>query len=269
MSATMATPVTAYTIISRDCQLLRWCVENARDRAGAEHEWIVVGWNQTDEIATECDRLGVRLVPLSLPELPGGGAHPESRTAVFVANLYKCWRAGMDHATTKWVARMGSDQAFSRDWLKNLLACAERHGERAIYDVNTVESPVAKRSRHLIRDWGSTPTEFDERGRAQFDAYADDLAWRFRSDPTVRGDKCDLWYDHQWKGRQRRSDGCTWLMTKALWEEVGGMPDAVMHGVAPDVAFRDRLSDMGVASYLCFTATTMHLVRGESREVQQ
>ena len=263
----MSESISCYTVISRDYQLLRWCVENARERAGVDHEWLVVGWSPTDEVVAECDRLGVRLVPLELRD-PTPEMHPESRIAVFVASLYAAWNAGMEHATTKWVARMGSDQFFSKGWLANLLACAERHGDRAVYDCNTVESPVAKRSRHQIRDWGTTPAEFDEKGRSLFDSYANDLAWRFQSDPTVRGDGCDLWYNHPWKGRQRRSDGCSWLMTKELWQEAGGMPDAVMHGVAPDVAFRDRLTDMNVPSYLCLTASTYHLVSGESRDIQ-
>ena len=259
---------TCYTVISRDATLLGWCVENARERAGAPHEWIVIGWDPTDDILAECDRLGVRCVAMQMQPMPSDRSHPESRTAVFVANLYKAWNAGMEHATTKWVARMGSDQAFSKGWLTNLLACAERHGERAIYDVNTVESPVARHSRHMIRDWGSTPDEFEDRGRQRFDSWANDLAHRFVSNPTVRGDLCDLWYNHPTRGRQRRSDGVTWLQTKALWEEFGPMNDRVVDGVAPDVAYRDRLQDAGVPSYLCLTATSYHLVKGESRDIQ-
>jgi len=260
---------TAYTIISRDCQLLRWCIENARERAGVEHEWVVVGWSPTDGILRECDALDVRCVPLDLPQPPGPDAHPEQRTAWFIRCLYACWNAGYEHSTTKWVARMGSDQAFSKDWLKNLLACAERHGDRAVYHTNTIESPVAKRSRHEIHDWGSTPKEFQDKGRDRFDNYANDLAWRMRSTPTVLGSECSLWYDHPTRGRQRRADGCSWLMTKDLWREFGPMNDRVVNGVAPDVEFMDRIYDAGVPGYLCLTSSTYHNVRGESREVQQ
>ena len=263
----MIVPVTAYTIISRDVELLRWCVENARLRAGLEHEWVVIGWGPT-AILRECDALGVRCVPLQMPPPPGEGAHPEQRVAWFICCLYRAWNAGYEHATTQWVARMGSDQFFNRDWLKNLLACAERHGERAVYHTNTIESHVAKRSRHEIRDWGATPAEFEERGRRFFDAFADDLAYRFRSCPTVPGSECDLWYSHPTRGRQRRADGCTWLQTKALWEEFGPMNDRVVNGVAPDVAYMDRLYDAGVPGYLCQTASSYHLVRAESKHIQ-
>mgnify|MGYP001608992602 FL=1 len=265
----MSESVSCYTVISRDADLLRWCIANARERAGIEHEFLVVGWNATGEIKDACMKMGVHLVPLDLPLPPGAGAHPEQKTAWFIGCLYACWNAGMEHATTKWVARMGSDQFFSRNWLANLMTCAKRHGDRAIYDITTVESPVAKRSRHEIRDWGTTPAEFDDKGRQRFDSWANDLAHRFVSNPTVRGDLCDLWYNHPTRGRQRRSDGVTWVQTKALWDEFGPMNDRVVDGVSPDVAYRDRLQDAGVPSYLCLTATSMHLVRGESREVQQ
>ena len=264
----MTGQASCYTIISSDVPLLRRCVENARERAGIEHEWIVVGWSPTDGILAECDRLGVRCVPMKLPESPGPEAHPEQRTAWFIRCLYQAWNAGYEHSTSKWVARLGSDQYFSKNWLANLLACAERHGDRSIYDMTTVESPVAKRSRHEIRDWGTTPGEFDEVGRQRFDSWANDLAYRMRSNPTVRGDMCDLWYNHPTRGRQRRSDGCSWLQTRDLWSEFGPMPDAVMHGVSPDVAYRDAIQDAGVSSYLCLTASTYHLVAGESRDIQ-
>jgi len=261
--------VSAYTIISRDAELLRWCVENARLRAGVEHEWVVIGWSPTDAILRECDALGVRCVPLQMPDPPGPDAHPEQRTAWFIGCLYRAWNQGYESASTKWVARMGSDQFFSKDWLKNLLACAERRGERAVYHTTTIESPVAKRSRHEIRDWGTTPGEFDERGRDRFDLYADDLAWRYRSDPTVLGSECDLWYNHPTRGRQRRADGGTFLMTRDLWSEFGPMPLVVKNGVAPDVAFIDAILDGGVPNYLCRTSVVYHTVRGESRDIQK
>ena len=260
--------VTAYTVISRDVALLRWCIESASQRAGIAHDWLVVGWNATGEVKDACVKMGVRLVPLDMPQPPGAGAHPETRTAWFISCLYKAWAAGYEHSSTKWVARMGSDQFFSNGWLANLMDCAARKGDRAVYDVTTVESPVAKRSRHEIRDWGTTPAEFDEK-RHLFDAYANDLAHRFRSDPMVPGHLCDLRYLHPTKGQQRRPDGVTWLQTKALWEEFGPFSSRVVDGVAPDVAYMDRMYDAGVPGYLCLTSTSYHLVRGESREVQQ
>ena len=261
--------VTCYTLIGDNVDLLRWCVDSASERAGVPHSWTIVNWKESAAVADYCGEHGHHLVVLHPDPLPGPGSHPEQRTAAFIKSLYAAFNAGYDHSSTKWVARMGSDQFFSKDWLKNLLACAERHGERAVYHTTTIESPVARRSRHEIRDWGTTPVEFDERGRSQFDAYADDLAWRFRSDPTVLGSECDLWYNHPTRGRQRRADGCTWLMTKDLWREFSPMNDQVVLGVAPDVQFMDRIYDAGVSGYLCRTASSYHLVRGESREVQQ
>ena len=59
------------------------------------------------------------------------------------------------------------------------------------------------------------------------------------------------------------------MMTKDLWREFSPMNDQVVLGVAPDVQFMDRIYDAGVSGYLCRTASSYHLVRGESREVQQ
>lgn len=261
--------VTCYTMVGDNVEILDWCTRNASDRAGAEHSWIVVNWKRSETVESYCAKHGHELV--RLPEfvpLPAG-AHPEQKTAAFIRSLYAGFNAGYEHATTKWVARMGSDQFFSQGWLKALLACAERHGERAVYHCTTVESPVAKRSRHEIRDWGTTPQEFDAEGRQRFDSWANDLAHRFVNNPTVRGDLCDLWYNHPTRGRQRRPDGVTWLQTKALWNEFGPMNDRVVDGVAPDVAYMDRIYDAGVPGYLCLTASSYHVVRGESREVQQ
>ena len=261
--------VTCYTLIGDSVDLLRWCVDSASERAGAPHEWTIVNWKESAAVAGYCADRGHRVVVLRPAPLPGLGAHPEQRTAAFIKSLYAAFNAGYEHSSTKWVARMGSDQFFSKDWLKNLLACAERHGERAVYHTTPIESPVAKRSRHEIRDWGTTPGEFDERGRDRFDLYADDLAWRYRSDPTVLGSECDLWYNHPTRGRQRRADGGTFLMTRDLWSEFGPMPLVVKNGVAPDVAFIDAILDGGVPNYLCRTSVVYHTVRGESRDIQK
>jgi len=261
--------VTCYTLVGDNVDLLRWCVDNAAARAGVSHEWTIVNWKESAAVAAYCADHGHRLVVLRPDPLPEAGAHPEQRTAAFIKSLYAAFNAGYEHSTTKWVARMGSDQFFSKDWLKNLLACAERHGDWAVYHTNTIESPVARRSRHEIHDWGTTPAEFQDKGRDRFDNYANDLAWRMGSAPTVLGSECSLWYDHPTRGRQRRADGVSWLQTRSLWEEFGPMNDRVVNGVAPDVEYQDRITDAGVPSYLCLTATSYHLVRGESREIQQ
>jgi len=255
--------VTAYTISSGGkIPLVEWCITNAFERAGYDHSWLVVGWGEDGELADWCSHNGIAYSPVEVEEIPEGGD-----TGAFLRNLYKCWNHAYEHAETKWVFRTGSDQAMSKSWLKNLMALPERYGERAVYHMTTIESPVAVHSRHDIRDWG---TAWDEMDWQRFDAYANDLAHRFTNEPVVPGRYCDLWYNHPTLGQQRRPDGCSWLQTRELWAEFGPLSDSLQHGVITgDVSYMDALYDAGITGYLVRTASTYHLVRGSSREQQK
>lgn len=254
--------VTAYTIIGRDTNLLRWCIENARARAGIPHRWLVVGWDMEDGPQRWCEQEGIEVanwVGYPQADFPG-------KTEWFLKNLYKAFNKGYELAKTPWVARMGSDQLFSQNWLANLMKAADKFGERAIYHCWTVESPIAKNSRHEIRPWGTTWAEMDVK---RFDQYAADLAHRYSGEKALRTADCNLRYRHPHRGLQLRPDGCTWLQLRSLWEEFGPLDDVVnAEGVTGDVAYMDRLYDAGVKGFLVPPSVTYHLVRGESREVQ-
>jgi len=272
--------VTCYTILSRDAELLDWCVSNARERAGIDHEWLLVHWVNKDDskeqirtvLETARKTLGMRYVCwLATPETAhefGDDTTPpaQRRLRWFLYNLYACWNLGYKATETPWVARLGSDQFFSQEWLARLMDEAALHGERAIYHCHTVESTVARHSRHPIEDFGSTWQEFNAR---RFDAYADEHMVRWAHMPAVRGTECGLYYNHPARGQQERPDGCTWLQTRALWEEFGPMEDSLnAEGVTGDVAYMDRMYDAGVPGWLVNSSLTYHLVRGESRETQ-
>jgi len=252
--------VSCYTIISRDVELLAWCIDNARQRAGIDHSWHVIGWEPTDEVQKWCESEGIPIYSFAPKEKSLFADH----TSWFLHSLYTGWNMGYAVAETKWVARMGSDQFFSNDWLLNLLEAAENHGERGIYHTWTVESPAAVHSRHPIMQWGSVHQLFNDR---QFDLYANDMIHRAGSAKAVRGDECDLFYRHPYRGKQRRPDGVTWLQTKALWEEFGPLDDNLNHeGVTGDVAYMDRISDAGVRLWLVPRSVSYHLVQGETRQ---
>ena len=219
--------ITCSTVIGHDLDLLRWNLENARARAGIAHDWLVVNWIPAERpevagpIAEWCKREGVKYHAYQ------GTPKPDLTSDVtpwFLKNLYHCFNASYTEAETPWVARMASDQFFSKDWLKNLMTAAERYGERSVMHCWTVESPVAKHSRHDIQDWGSTWQTFD---LDRFENYAADLAWRYQNQPVIPGDECNLRYFHPTRGMQTRPDGCSWLMTKALFNEFGQMSDHV------------------------------------------
>lgn len=261
--------ITCAVPIGHDLQLLRWCIENARNRAGIDHEWLVINWINFDDppryaeaIERWCQEAGVRYTSFK--------AKPQSvfssRTEWFLHSLYTAWNAVYAEAQTPWVARMGSDQFFSEGWLKALWDSAQRHGERAVYHCWTVESDAAKHSRHPIRNWGSTWQTFDVH---QFDLYARDIAHKFRDRLDLGPAECPLSFNHPARGGQIRPDGVTWLQTRALWEEFGPLDDTVnAEWVSGDVSYMDRIYDAGIKGYLVMPCTSFHLVRGESREVQ-
>lgn len=255
-------------VIGRDLSLLRWCLENARARAGIPHDWLAVNWVPAENpeavapIAAWCKVAGVRYASFTAEPRPVEG----NTTLWFLRQLYRGWNMGYSESQTKWVARLGSDQFFSKGWLARLMEAAEEKGERGVYHSWTVESPLARHSRHDIQDWGTTWQAFD---LIRFERYAAERAWRYRGRLIIPGDECALYYYHPHKGVQQRADGVTWLQTKKLWEDFGPLLDTINEeGVTGDVSFMDTLTDAGVRQYLIPSSTTYHLVRGESREIQ-
>ncbi len=262
--------ITCSVIIGHDLTLLRWCLENARARAGITHQWLVVNWIPAERpevagpIEAWCKVEGVQYCSFLGGARP---AAPQESTAWFLRQLYACWNLTYSAAQTKWVARMGSDTFFSKNWLARLLEAADAKGDRAVYHTWTVESPVAKRSRHDIQDWGSTWQEFD---LIRFEAYASERAWRWQNQLVIPGEESGLFYQHPTRGMQQRADAVTWLQTRALWDEFKPMKDHINEeGVSGDVDWFDRMADAGIKSYLVPAVTNFHLCRGESRSIQK
>jgi hypothetical protein len=264
----MSHDVSCYTIIGHDVGLLDWCVTNARERAGVDHQWNVINWVNEDQSARGvedvkqwCAKNNVHYHRFTASPK---SAHPD-KTNWFLENLYRGWNMGYEVAKTKWVARMGSDQFFSQDWLKNLLEAADKFGDDNVYHTWTVESDLARWSRHDVRPWGQNHAEFDV---ARFDNYCADMIHRYNNFLGVRGDDCGLYFRHPVKGQQRRPDGVTWLQTKKLWEELGPMSDKIEDGVTGDVSYMDSIYDKH-EGFLCPRSISYHLVRGESRDIQE
>ncbi len=260
---------TCYTMLSRDVDLLRWNVMNARERAGIDHDWLLIHWINTDQTDDETQRVYEAAMDLGMNyhrfDATAESDH-ETRAEFFLHNLYRGFNAGYEYSKTPWVVRMGSDQFFSNGWLTQLMKAAELYGERAVYHTWTVESPVAKKSRHEMRDFGSTPSTFDA---IQFDQYAGHLMHQYRSRLCVPPVETILYHFHPYRGLQLRCDGCSWLQHKSLWEEFGPMPDTInREGVTGDVAYLDAMSDGGIPGYLVPSSVTWHAVRGESRDIQ-
>lgn len=170
------------------------------------------------------------------------------------------------------MVRMGSDQFFSKNWLRILYDVAALDEFKSVYHTWTIESIVAKNSRHVIKDFGSAWNTLDIE---LFDQYVrfftKQVPYLFNTQSNfVSAEHCGLAYNHPSRGFQMRPDGCTWLQLKALWEEYGPMRgDINQEGCSGDVDYMDRLTDGGVRSYLVPKSITYHLVRGESRDIQK
>lgn len=259
--------ITCAVLIGHDLDLLKWNVLNARERAGIDHEWLVVNWipaehpEVADPIAAFCAQEGLRYASFRGEVQP---ADPRQRTVWFLRQLYKGWNEIYVQAQTPWVARMGSDQFFSWNWLKWLWTPVEHFGDRAVYHCWTVESPLATKSRHPVEDFGVSLQTFDVR---RFGEYAANLQNRYSSRYILKPSECRLYYQHPARGLQVRVDGVTWLQTVALYDEFKPMRDDINgEGVTGDVDWHDRLFDAGVPAYLVPPSVSFHLVAGESRD---
>ena len=228
--------ITCTTVVSIYDELLRWCITNARERAGIPHEWLVIGWGASDKVKEVCEELGAKLVDFPVEPEPERGT-PEY-TQWFLKELYKRFNAGYEYAETEWVARMGVDQYFSHAWLAELAVAAE-FDKRGVYHTWTCESLVAQNSRHDIRDFGDQWDNFDE---ARFDQYARNVRTMYSNERRMDAGVAGLHYRHPSRGMQARPDGVTWLQTKALWEEFGPLSDEVnAEGVTGDVSYMDSI----------------------------
>jgi len=262
--------ITAYTIIKDDIELLNWCIINAHRRAGVDVDWLIILAGANKKTEGYCKEVQEAFPEMNLKYV----IHPEKQSATisdkttrFLHNLYACFNMGYQHAETKWVVRMGSDQYFSRQWLHHLMAAADRWGERHTYHTWTVESPAAGRSRHPIEHFGTVWDEFDER---RWDQYCNDIQRRHANQKALTAVEASLYHSHPARGKQLRPDGVTWLQTKALWEEFGPLHDGINEeGVTGDVSYMDKLSDNGIPALQVPSSLSYHLVRGESRDVQE
>jgi len=266
--------ITATTIIVSDVDLLNWCIYNAHRRAGLmegyELEWLIILADARENTIGYCEEIQKMVPEMNLKYV----VHKEKtekqipdKTQRFLHNLYACWNMGYEHADSEWVVRMGSDQYFSRQWLYYLMRAAENYGKEYVYHCLTVESPAAVHSRHPIMNYGTTWQDFDER---RWDQYCNDVQHRYSSIIVHTPVQAGLYHSHPTRGTQLRPDGVTWLQAKEVWEKHGPMSDDINEeGVTGDVSYMDKLYDNGIAGLQVPCSLSYHLVRGESRDVQE
>lgn len=266
-----------YTIIGKDLGLLRGHVRNIKEHAGfdrlpCEKEFIVVVYTNpsipravTDNILEYCASENIRTKLYQEP------------TDHFLTNLYECWNLGYELVDEGWVFRGGSDQVFSKDSFLAMYEAAESLREQGhnkfILQANTIENSVRLKeigawSRHFSLDLGSTFETFDY---GEFQSFCDQ-ANESVEEKILSIDSC---LRHWGKptalrtslGNINRTDGCSWLMTKADFDKHGPMPP-LENGVTGDVLIHDRMQLDGYQNYLVRDCITYHFVRGESVDTQ-
>ncbi len=248
-----------YTIIGRNPALFRGHVENTLRNAGLPRDkWdfhVMVYVNNkipketTEEIISICEENDIHFY-----------LHPEDPTKSFIHRLYGCWNRGYSLGKRDLTLRAGSDQTWSPDAFQNLMdAWDSIPNPTAILQAQTVEHMVSHPgSRHMCRDFG---TNFDSYDEEAFYKFCKEIS---RPGIYTIGEALKIW-EHPTRmiNGPARTDGCSWLQEKRLWQKYGPMP-TISNGVTGDVLIHDRYQRAGVPNYLVGDCITYHFVRGES-----
>ena len=249
------------TIIGRSPKLWRWHVDNVLRNAGLPRDlWTfntVIYYHKqlretTDELISICEENDINYQ-----------LHYEEPSRPFIQRLYDCWNIVQEMGKHPYTLRAGSDQAWYKDSFKNIHSALGQYDCDIILQAQTVESPLAGASRHYILDAGSTPDDFDEN---EFNVFCEMIsrpglfnikeALAEFGHPTSFSSSLGTPHD--------RTDGCSWLQSKALFKKHGPMPYMQAQWTG-DVIIHDRYEEAGVPNLLVGNCITYHLVRGESR----
>jgi hypothetical protein len=254
------------TIIGRDPKLFRFHVDNVIRNAGLSREhWdfnVVVYYNEsiprevTDEILDICAKNSIEPhMQYEDPRLP------------FIIRLYDAWNLVQRIGKRPLTLRAGSDQTWYPGSFKAIYEAWQKFsilsGPDVILQSQTIESPLAGQSRHFVKPFGNTPAEYDEKAFVSF-------CETIKSEGLYDIDQCVARWGHPTpfsssiRENHNRTDGCSWLQTKDLFQRFGPMP-YVRGNWTGDVWIHDNYERSGIPNYLVGDCITYHMVRGESR----
>mgnify|MGYP003145752000 CR=1 FL=1 len=250
------------TIIGRDPKLWRWHVDNVLRNAGLlRDKWnfnVIVYHDEelrksgvTDELVSICEENDISFQLHQEPNKP------------FIQRLYDCWNMVQEIGKRPHTLRAGSDQAWSKDSFIYMNAALESCVFDCILQAQTVESLLAKKSRHFMKDFGATPDTFNEEAFAVFcEEISRDGLFNIKDALKEWGHPTS--FSSSLGTPHNRTDGCSWLQSKATFAKHGPMP--YMEGQwTGDVIIHDRYERAGIPNLLVGNVITYHLVRGESR----
>lgn len=265
---------TYYTIAGKDPAMIDGHLYNVTQHAGLfdipsvdVRCWVVIYVNDnippivTSEIERICEGYDVDYVHYEEP--------PDH---TFLQNLYACWNRGYELANEGWVFRGGCDQAFNRGSMLAVWEAAqgcEVRGQKVVLNANTIEHEVramshGNKSRHLLANFGDHFRNFDVDA---FEDYCTTLKKPKKHLLTIEESLAEWGKPTPFKStihpQHNRTEGCSWLIKKADWEQFGPMPPR-QDGLTGDCWLHDQLELAGYKDYIVRDCITYHFFRGES-----
>ncbi len=257
-----------YTVIGRSPKLLSFHLDNLTRNAGLDRSDydinVVIYRNNKIPQATTNE-----IVDICLGEYKTNIGFYDEKTNNFLINLYACWNYGYNMGSAPLVLRGGSDQAFSPNSFRNMLEAHENYSQRElITQMHTVENITAgPNSRHFTKDWGN----WDNFNEEAFNAFAIEHS---REGLFTADEALNIWghptdFTSSLGPNTRRTDGVSWLCSRALFNKIGPMQPINWQGITGDVTFHDAAQLLGIPNFLVGNAFSWHGVRGESGGITQ
>jgi hypothetical protein len=254
------------TIIGRDPKLFRFHVDNVLRNAGLSREhWdfnVVVYYNEkipretTDEILQICEDNDIVVHQTY--------EHPQKP---FIMRLYDAWNMVQKIGERPLTLRAGSDQTWYPGSFAAIYGAFEKYskvnGPDVILQAQTIESPLAGQSRHFIKPFGTTPEDYNE---AEFVSFCETIkeSALFDIDSALARWGHPTSFSSSIGENHNRTDGCSWLQTKDLFNRFGPMP-YIRGKWTGDVYIHDNYERSGIPNFLVGDCITYHFVKGESR----
>jgi len=251
------------TIIGRNPILWRWHVDNVLRNAGLTRDcWtfnVVIYYHKrlretgvTEELISICEENDINYQ-----------LHYEEPNRPFIQRLYDCWNLVQEIGEHPYTLRGGSDQAWYKNSFDNIFMALNNSNSDIILQAQTVESPLAGASRHFMKDFGTTPGDFDE---DKFNKFCEMILRHelFDIQSALKEFGHPTSFSSSIATPHNRTDGCSWLQSKELFRKHGPMP-YMQHRWTGDVIIHDRYEKAGIPNLLVGDCITYHLVRGESR----
>ena len=227
-----------YMPIGKDLDMLRFSskmlIKNSGLELNKDYEFIcITGWNTSSEVYRYLNDNNIKF--FNVPDLKEGKEN-------WLHNLYSCWNygytVGYDILKADIVVPVGSDHAFYKNWLKNLIKYCKPN---TICNCKLIESGQCP-SLHTCMDFGKTIE--DEFKYEDFIMYCNNI-----SEPIMVAD--EEMYGH-------RFDAMPMAISKDVWDRFGPMNLDIVNGITGDTNFFNRCNDGKVRIIKILEAISYH-----------